>query len=105
MTIKQQVLEILKTDEQSRNSDDRLYQMILYVYNRHLLIKDQDDDWSIKLKRIPEAPSRADLQRYRAYWQNSKGLYLPTCQQVLNLRGIKREQFYNEFSPSNPSRG
>lgn len=105
MTLKQQVLEILKTDEKSRNSDDRLYQMILYVYNRHLLFQNQNGDWAITLKNIPEAPNKSDLQRYRAYWQNSRGMFLPTAQQVLKLRRIKESNLHNEFSPSNPSRG
>jgi hypothetical protein len=105
MTNKDQVLEILKTDEQSRNSDDRLFQMILYVYNRNLLFQDQDGDWAIKLKRLPEAPKQSDMQRYRAFWQNVKRLFLPTSQQVLRLRLSKQERMHDEFVNDNPAKG
>lgn len=104
-TLRNQVLEVLREDKQSRNSDTRLYQMILYKFHNSLLFKDKNDKWSITLANLAEAPSRYDIQRYRTAIQNVKKLYPPTSEEVLRKRRINQELWHNEFQNSNPSKG
>jgi len=103
MSLKEQVKEVLACDEQSRNSDTRLYQMLLYKHYHSLLFQNTLDKWSITLDNLYEAPSRADTQRYRAYWQNQKNIYLPTSGEVRRQRKINESLWREELSPSNPS--
>jgi len=105
MNLKQEVYEILEKDIASRDSDDRLYQMILYSFHQSLIFQDQDGDWAIKLRNFKEAPSRSDCQRYRAYYQNDRRVFLPESEEVRRLRKIKEIEYHKQFSPSNPSRG
>lgn len=102
---KEQVRKVLEIDPQSRNSDTRLFQMMLFRYNQSLIFKDEDGDWAIKLRNLYEAPNKSDLQRYRAYWQNEKHLFLPTSSEVRRQRKINEELWHSKMSPSNPSKG
>ena len=100
------VEECLQKDEQSRNSDIRLYNFLLLHFPayKNKLIVDEFNNYSIPLKVRYELPKEEDVCRIRRKF-NNKGLYLPTSEEVLKQRKLMEKEWHNEMSPSNPSLG
>lgn len=102
MTIKQKVEHCLKNFPETRNSDAILTFRVIHEFHNSN-IKQFEGKWWITTEILKDIKEDV-CKRYRAQF-NQKGLYMPTSQQVLELRGLKAEQYKNEFSPSNPSLG
>jgi hypothetical protein len=102
MTIKQKVEYCLKNFLETRNSDAILTFKVIYQFHSSQ-IRLIDGKWWISTDILKDIKEDV-VKRYRAQF-NQKGLYLPTSQQVLNVRGLKEIEWRNYMSPSNPARG
>ena len=102
MSLKDQVYNILEQYPIARNSDHTLYCLLIGHYYPDS-VKQIDGVFYYKGDTLREV-SRADCQRYRAYFQNDRGIF-PAVEEVKNNREIKREQMGIAFSPSNPVKG
>lgn len=84
---------VLEADEQSRNSDIRLTQMVWYRYFPTMLFKDKDDKLCIQLAALHLLPREDNIKRIRAKIQNEDHKFLPTDQAVRVKRKISEEEW------------
>lgn len=98
------VEDCLKKDEASRNSDIRLYNFLLLNYPKYkdLLLISSKGQYSIPLMARYDLPKEEDVCRIRRKL-NSKGLYLPTDQNVIKQRRLAESEWHDEMQQSNPS--
>lgn len=102
INLKKKVEMCLRDFPDTRDCDAVLtFRVIYQFHNSH--IKNIDGKWWVSTEILKEVKEDV-CKRYRASFQ-ANGLFLPTNQQVLKLRGLKQEKFHQEFSPSSPSRG
>jgi len=104
--LKGKVEDCLEKDEKSRNSDIRLYNMLIVsfpIYRTYVRI-DGDGDFSVKLKDKYNLPKEEDVCRIRRKL-NSEGKYLPTDPEVIKQRKLAEKEWHEEMSDSvsNPS--
>jgi hypothetical protein len=106
MKLKEKVKYILEKHPDSRNSDIRLWQLLVWeFYNSNIV--EVNGDKAIKMKDLFDLPRFSDTQRHRAYYQNIQHIFLPTSEEVLKQRKINEFYWHTEMSDSrsNPSRG
>lgn len=110
MKLKDKILKCLEQDEQSRNSDIRLMQMVWYSFHREKIFKAEDGRASVALESFYELPREDAIKRHRAIIQNVEGKFLPTDKEVAKQRKI-REEVWLEYvrginrDNSNPANG
>ena len=92
--LKSIVRDALRDDEQSRNSDIRLFNYILVNRFSHFLLKDSNGDYVIKLKSLYDVPSQDNIKRARAVIQNGDHEYLPTTDEIRRKRQISESDWY-----------
>lgn len=92
--LKDMVRDSLRDDEQSRNSDIRLFNYLLVNRFGHFLFKDADGDYAIKLKALYDVPSQDNVKRARAVIQNGDHEYLPTTDDIRRKRQISESDWY-----------
>lgn len=99
------VEQCLRNDDESRNSDTRLYNYLLLNYSGY---KDKlvffNGGYCIPLIARYELPKEEDVCRIRRKL-NSKGLYMPTDEKILIQRRLAEKEWHETMSPSNPSIG
>lgn len=83
---------VLATDEQSRNSDIRLTQVIWWKYHRQHL-KVVDGKVYVDVNRMYELPREDNIKRIRAKIQNELHEYLPTSAEVAKKRHWNIEEW------------
>jgi hypothetical protein len=103
--LKQKILWILSEDEQSRNSDIRLTQMIWYKFYNSKIINLDDGTKAVRLRDLFDLPREDNIKRVRAKIQNEEGKFLPTSAEVRKQRKIKEWKWREQMSPSNPAMG
>jgi len=103
--LKQKILWILSEDEQSRNSDIRLTQMIWYKFHNSKLVKLDDGTQAVRLRDLFDLPREDNIKRIRAKIQNEEGKFLPTSAEVRKQRKINEWKWRDQMSPSNPAMG
>lgn len=91
--LREKVLRTLEQDEQSRNSDIRLMQMIWFTYYRNFLFKNELQNWCIRIANLYELPREDNIKRIRAKIQNVDKKFLPTSQEVRKQRKINEEDW------------
>ena len=82
-TIKDAVREVLEESESARNSDILLILLTLRKFGVRIYIQD-----------IKNIPSMESITRARRYWQNTKGLYIPS--EDINALRNKRQILFKE---------
>lgn len=82
----------LDKDEQSRNSDIRLTQVIWWTFYRDDL-KEVDGVFYVGLGKLFELPREDNIKRIRAKIQNEERLFLPTDPAVAKKRGWKEDEW------------
>lgn len=92
--LKDMVRSALRDDEQSRNSDIRLFNYLLVNRFGHFLFKDADGDYCIKLRALYEVPSQDNVKRARAVIQNGDHEYLPTTDAIRRKRQISENDWF-----------
>jgi hypothetical protein len=80
--LKNIIEQCLKVDEQSRNCDKRLAQM---VYRTILMAK--YGDMRLTFSRLNELPPQSSIKRIRCMIQNDEKKYPPTDEHIAKLRG------------------
>lgn len=103
--LKEKILWVLSEDEQSRNSDIRLTQMIWYRFHNDKIIKLDDGTAVVRLKDLFDLPREDNIKRVRAKIQNEENKFLPTSIEVRKQRKINERLWHDYMSPSNPARG
>jgi len=88
--LKNAILEVLETNPESRNSDQYLTLCIWNRYFPDLLFKNEKGEPSVTLKKIMELPREDSIKRIRCLI-NTKGLYLPTKEEVIVKRKINMD--------------
>lgn len=101
--LKEKILWILSEDEQSRNSDIRLTQMIWYKFHSNKLLKLDDGTQAVRLKDLFDLPREDNIKRLRAKIQNEEHKFLPTTMEVRKKRKINERIWHDYMSPSNPA--
>ena len=96
-TIRNNVIEILKKDEQARKSDNVL--IIKYLL-RIGCARMKRDEMIIDLKKFDYFPAFESIRRVRQQIQNTEGLYEPD-EEVKEIREEKRKEFKQKYSPKN----
>jgi len=104
MSLKEKVKFILEKHPDSRNSDIKLWQLLIWEFYNSKIVESKDGDKAIKMKELFDLPRFSDCQRYRAN-ENAKHIFLPTSEEVLKQRKINEFWWHTDMSPSNPSRG
>lgn len=105
--LKQKILWILSEDEQSRNSDIRLTQMIWYKFYNSKIINLDDGTKAVRLRDLFDLPREDNIKRVRAKIQNEEMLIighicklsakkpamrLMTCTSILNENTCRRRR-------------
>ena len=111
MTLKEKVLYTLRKDQESRNSDIRLTQMVWFYYHKKSLFYDGVDDngkWSIHLSELHSVPCESFIGRERRKIQeealkSGEAELLPTSLEVVKQRKINELRWREKMSKSNPS--
>jgi hypothetical protein len=62
INLKEKVLYCLKTDEQARNSDIRLTQVIWWHYHRNKLFKDDNGNVCVKIRDLFDLPREDNIK-------------------------------------------
>lgn len=101
--LKEKILWILSEDEQSRNSDIRLTQMIWYKFHNSKLVKLDDGTQAVRLRDLFDLPREDNIKRLRAKIQNEEHKFLPTTMEVRKKRKINERIWHDYMSPSNPA--
>ncbi len=92
--LKEMVLDILATDEKSRNCDQYLTLQIWCKYYPQYITRDDQDYQVVKLINIYiDLPREDHIKRIRAIIQNVKNKYLPTDEKVRKQRKITEEKW------------
>ena len=95
--LKERVKTCLNQDEQSRNSDIRLVQVMWYNYHRDKLVELPDKTYAVRLRDLFDLPREDHVSRVRRSIQEEamrkieKGfmswkVYLPTSVEVVRQR-------------------
>lgn len=103
--LKDKILWILSEDEQSRNSDIRLTQMIWYKFHNSKIVELDDGTKAIRLRDLFDLPREDNIKRIRAKIQNDEHKFLPTTPEIRKQRKINEQIWHSYMSPSNPVRG
>jgi hypothetical protein len=99
--LKTMILRTLARDEQSRNSDIRLTQVIWYEYYRDFLFQDAEGKWCVRISNMFELAREDNIKRLRAKIQNEENKFLPTDPEVRKQRKINEEK-WREYLGYNP---
>lgn len=91
--LKNQVKYCLENFEETRNSDITLTIQIWKEFYKEYIKKGQYGDEGIWLKDLYELPREDNVKRARAYWQNSKNMFLPTDPKIAKKRGILEDEW------------
>lgn len=97
--IKDRVVKIMTVDKESRDSDERLYQMFLYKFCSGRLEEVELDMyrgekvWVLPLREIFNVPKFTSITRCRQLVQ-SEGRLLPNSKAVAIKRGISEQAWY-----------
>lgn len=94
--LENQIRHILEIDEQSRNSDIRLMQVIWYSYHRDKL-HTFDGVLSIKLEDLYTLPREDHIARLRRKIQNNEHQFVPTDRTVAMQRGFKNVDEWRDY--------
>jgi hypothetical protein len=94
--LERQIVAVLKGDEQSRNSDIRLTQMIWYTFYRSHL-KEVDGEYYVRMKSMYDIPREDNIKRIRAKIQNVEHRYVPTDPKVALKRGFDNVTEWREY--------
>jgi len=89
--LKKQVEEVLKEDEQSRNSDLRLMCMVWKTYYEKFVRTDDEGCQYVRMRDMADVPREDHISRARRKIQE-EGQYLPTSPQVRKRRKILEEE-------------
>ncbi len=100
MDLKEQVEEVLKNNEETRNSDIALTIEVWKLFHSKYIKKGQGGDLGIYLEDLYKLPSQDGIKRYRADF-NAHRMYLPTDPAVfqkrrLNERAWKEDLGYDQ---------
>ena len=90
--LKDQVEYILKTDEQSRNSDIRLTIQIWKEFYAQKVAYIEREEY-VRLRDIFDLPREDNIKRIRAKFQNDLDMYIPTTWKVAQKRGWLRDKW------------
>jgi hypothetical protein len=98
--LKDDILEVLRDDEQSRNSDIRLTQVLWWRFYNNKMVKLGDGKIAVRLSDLFELPREDHVKRIRAVIQNEENRYLPTSEEVRKKRLINEEKWlaYLEYN-------
>lgn len=92
-TLKFRVEYILQGWPETRNDDVELTRQLWRVYFPGWIIKHSDGTEYIALTSLSKIPREDNIKRVRAYWQNTRGLYLPTTWEVAKKRQISETEW------------
>ena len=92
LTLEKQVRHVLEMDEQSRNSDIRLTQVIWWTYYRKDLLQTKGGVY-VKIDKLFELPREDNVKRIRAKIQNVHHEFLPTSPEVAKKRGWEIDEW------------
>lgn len=95
MTLKEQVLHVLKNYPKSRDSDQWLTIKIWAIFYPEYINRTDPINPKINLIDIMELPREDTVKRTRAYIQNEEGLFPPTTLEVA-LRRQWKEAMLND---------
>lgn len=93
--LEQQIIKVLESDPQSRNSDIRLTQLVWGRFYNDLLTVIEGETY-VDLNSLFELPREDNIKRIRAKIQNVTKKYLPTDPAVAQKRGWE-EQEWREY--------
>jgi len=96
MTLKKMVEYCLEKYPDTRNSDIKLTNSIWFEFYRDELIE-VDGELAVKLLHLYKLPKEDNVKRWRAKFQNEKGLYPPTDPEVLRKRQRQEEKMRDEL--------
>jgi len=101
-TLKQMVEQVLEAEPETRNSDLALTIAIWQLFYAEP-IRDVCGQDAVCLKDLYDLPRQADVQRYRAMF-NQDGRFFPTRWEVAKNRGIKEDAWRVAlgYPPSEP---
>jgi hypothetical protein len=92
-TLRKKILECLKSDKSTRDSDVRLTQVVWFRYYKEFLFVSPDERWSIRIGDLHKVPREDNIKRIRATIQNDEHLYLPESEEVRKQRRIKEDEW------------
>lgn len=87
------VLEVLESNEESRNSDQYLTLCIWNRYYPSVIKRDADNKPYVYLRDVMELPREDNVKRIRAKIQNVQKKFLPTKEEVARKRGINIDEW------------
>ena len=92
MKLEAKIRAVLASDEQSRNSDIRLTQMIWWRYHQDLVTTFNGKAY-IRFDDLFELPREDNIKRIRAKIQNDLKEYLPTDPVIAKKRGWAEDEW------------
>lgn len=90
--LEKQIRYVLENDEQSRNSDIRLTQMVWWRYHNRSM-RTIDGKVYVEIKELFTLPREDHIKRIRAKIQNDMKEFLPTDPKVAEKRGWEIEDW------------
>lgn len=100
-TLKNQVYWCLENYPSSRNSDiDLMIAVWQKFYPQYIKVGTLGQQ-GIWLQDLHFLPREDNIKRVRAFWQNTKGVLLPTDPEVAKKRNILEEKWRESMRPSN----
>lgn len=94
--LEKQIRTVLQQDEQSRNSDIRLTQMIWWTFHRSS-IQVIDGKPFVNMQDLYKLPREDNIKRIRAKIQNELHQFVPTDEKVALKRGFTNVAEWREY--------
>ncbi|XSG75923.1 DUF3800 domain-containing protein [Herpetosiphon llansteffanensis] len=98
-SVKQKVAYILYNHKEARDNDNKLFIFYLKIFHSNTITNDQYFD----LGKIHTIPKYYDIQRHRAYIQNTLGFFIAS-EEVYKKRRKLQEEYTEYFSSPIPDR-
>ena len=94
LTLEKKVRAILQQDEESRNDDIRLTQLVWWNYHRDA-IQMIDKVPYVNMRMLHKLPREDGIKRVRAHIQNDLHELVPTRREVAEKRGMNEIEWRN----------
>lgn len=91
--LKQAIHDILRDVPETRNSDITLMLEVWRRYYPTRIKRGSTGEEGVWLKDLYDLPREDNIKRVRAYWQNTKKMYLPTEWLIAKARGIEQDEW------------
>ncbi len=96
--LKTMVGKVLEEFPDTRNSDVALMIEVWKKYYPAMVRQGSGGQWGVWLRDLYDLPREDNVKRYRAYYQNERGLYLPGSAEVAKQRRINEQYWLSEMS-------